>query len=358
MTISPKTVPEDATRKRWHAGRRVCWPLLVMVGLCAGGARADSLVSRGTPAPDLTLTTLGGETVHLAELRGRAVVLLFGELFNANSVAASKDVATLLARPGMAQFGAAVYLIVTQPASAMDLRSDAEQKGVTLPILHDPQRRAYAAYRVVVLPSLVVIGGDGIVALPCAGYPLDFQDIVADTLMYLAGQLSEPEFNRRRAATTQPALPAAHVRAVRLAALGRQLARRGSEELAISTYRDALALHADCVPARIGLGNSLLIQRDLEEAETQFRRALDRAPESLEAALGLIHIQIRRGGEELQAAAEQVREWLRKRPNDARVLYIAARVAEKLGDVDAALGHYKRAAELLLEGQQRRWNLE
>jgi hypothetical protein len=68
----------------------------------------------------------------------------------------------------------------------------------------------------------------------------------------------------------------------------------------------------------------------------------------------LISIQTARGGDELKAAKERVAELLQKLPNDARVLYHAAVVAEKSGDMDTALGQYKRATEILLYGPQRK----
>jgi tetratricopeptide (TPR) repeat protein len=132
------------------------------------------------------------------------------------------------------------------------------------------------------------------------------------------------------------------------------LARRGADDLATSSFQDAIALNPDCLPARIGLGTCLFFRGELAEAETHFLHALSTAPDSVEASLGLISIQTVRGGEELKAAQERVNDLLRKLPNDARVLYYAAVVAEKSGDANTALGQYKRAAEVLLYGPQRK----
>ena len=78
------------------------------------------------------------------------------------------------------------------------------------------------------------------------------------------------------------------------------------------------------------------------------------APGSVDAALGMVSIQVGRGGDELNAAQEQITKLLQRLPNDGRILYHAALVAEKSGDMDSALGHYKRAATILLYGQQER----
>ena len=338
--------------------RRILFSLLIALGLCGGVSHADSLVPRGRPAPDLALSTLTGETVQLENLKGRIVLLLFGELYNSNSLAASRDIATVLGEPGMADIDASAYIVITQKGAAAELAADAEKKGVTLPILHDPDRRSFTSYRVMVLPSLVVIDAAGTSVLPCAGYPLDFRDLVSDALSHAAGRLSEEAFNRRRATATQPAVPESQVRAKRLTALGKQLARRGSEQLAIDRFAEAIALHADCIPARIGLGRCLLNQRDLAKAEAQFQHVLRVEPESVEASLGLAHIQARRGGDELRSAEKRLRALLSRRPDDPGVLYGAAVIAEKSGDMDTALTYYKQAAAILLYGERRRWNVE
>lgn len=318
-------------------------------------ARTKSLVPAGEPAPDLTLVTLEGQPVRLADYRGRPVLLLFGELYNANSVDAAGDISAVLDSPPMSEIEVSAFLIITQDAPSAQLAAEAATKGITLPILHDPQRRVFAAYHVIVLPSLVVIDPAGRVALPCAGYPLDFQDLVTDALFFTAGQLTEEQFSRRRAAAMPPAESSASGRAKWLSALGEQLASRGSTELALGKFREALRLDPDCVPALIGLGTLMLNTRNLPESEEHFRLALELAPESVDATLGLVQIEAIRGGAELRTARERLIDLLRRRPGDPRVRYLAGLVAERTGDTDAALGYYRRAAELLLYGREIRW---
>jgi len=345
---------------RAHALRILTYALSGVLAASIGGTRVRgaSLIPKDKPAPDFTLRTLDGQTVRLSGLKGRVVLLLFGELYNRNSINACKDVAAVLARPAMTDIKTSAYLLITQKTPAADLLAEAKKKGVALPILHDDGRRTFATYRVMVLPSLMVIDPEGATVLPCAGYPLDFQDMVADAILFATGRLSGKEFDRRRTTTTMPAAPESHVRAVRLAALGQQLAKRGSEELAISNFRHAIALDPDCISARVGLGTCLLNRRNLAEAEKQFLHVLGINSESVEASVGLIHIQVIRGGGELTSAKDRLGELLRKRPNDPKVVYLAGIVAEKTGDAGSALGYYKRAAELLLYGRQQRWELK
>ena len=247
-------------------GRVLLRALIVVLAVGIGAGYADSLVPTGGTAPHFALGTLDGDTVRLADLKGRTVLLLFGELYNPNSVAACNDLAAVLARPTMGNVNASPFLIVTQQASAADLLAEAKRKGVTLTVLHDEGRRAFASYRVVVLPSLVVVDGEGMTVLSCVGYPLDFQDMVADAILHAVGKLSDREFARRRTGTTRPAVSEVQVRALRLAALGEQLARRGSEELAISNFQSALGENPGLTQTWLTLGNAQFASGQLGEA--------------------------------------------------------------------------------------------
>ncbi|UCG32028.1 MAG: redoxin domain-containing protein [Phycisphaerales bacterium] len=324
-------------------------------GIAMASARTESLVPAGEPAPELTLATLEGPSVRIADHRGRPVVLLFGELYNTNSVEAASDISTVLHGPPMSELNVSTFLIITQDAPAAQLAAEAADKGITLPILHDPQRHSFAAYHVIVLPSLVVIDPTGLVTLSCPGYPLDFQDLVTDALFFAAGQLTEEQFSRRRAAATLAEGPEGPGRARWLSALGEQLATRGSAEMALSKFQEALEIDPDCIPAHIGLGTLMLNSRNLPRSEEHFRYALGLEPGSVDAALGLVQIEALRGGAELESAHQRLLDLLRRRPDDPRVRYLAGFVAERMGDTDAALGYYRRASELLLYGRELRW---
>lgn len=326
--------------------------LLAAVLLRPTLASAGSLVPKGRPAPNLLLTTLEGEAVNLAELRGRIVLLLFGELYNKNSVAACRDLSHVLASPPISEPQIAAYMVVTQDVPAAELTEEAKRLEVTIPILHDLARRTFASYEVMVLPSLVVIDPQGVVAMPCAGYPMDFEGLVSDAILLASGGLSANEFERRRTPTTVPGGSEAQTRALRLASLAEELAKRGSDELAIGKFREALALDPDCLAARAGLGHCLLGRGELAEAEAQFQHVLGASPDSVDGGVGLIRVQIIRGGSELRSAEDRLHALLLKHPNDPKVVYLAGVVAEKSGDSGAALGRYKKAAELLLYGPQ------
>ena len=59
-------------------------------------------------------------------------------------------------------------------------------------------------------------------------------------------------------------------------------------------------------------------------------------------------------GQAMKSASDRLRQLLSRRPDNAKVVYLSGLVAEKSGDTESALGHYKRAAELLLSDLQTR----
>jgi tetratricopeptide (TPR) repeat protein len=246
----------------------------------------------------------------------------------------------------------AAFMVVTQDSPAAALSEEAGRAGIPLPILKDPGRMTFAAYEVMVLPSLVVVDPQGIVAMPCAGYPMDFRDLLSDAILLATGGLSADEFERRRGAAPASAGSETSARALRLAMLGDELARRGRDELATVKFQEALAIDPNCLAARIGLGESGLARGDLAQAEAHFQQVLLNHPDSVEGAVGLIRVQLIRGGTEVGAAEERLRALLLKHPNDPKVVYLAGVAAEKAGDAAAALGRYRKAAELLLYGQE------
>ena len=114
--------PRNARSMTRTVGRLALVPALIVAwGVVVTTARADSLVPTGTPAPALALPTLAGETIRLADLKGRVVLLLFGELYNSNSVAACRDLVEITAQPATAGLELSAYLIVTQKAPAAEL---------------------------------------------------------------------------------------------------------------------------------------------------------------------------------------------------------------------------------------------
>jgi tetratricopeptide (TPR) repeat protein len=300
---------------------------------------APILVRVGEPPPEIDLRTIDDNPFVLSEQRGRTTVLVFGELYNENTLAACADLQEFLREPPADPVGVGVYLVVSQRVPVQELRDTARSCGVSIPIVHDLDREAMGRYQVRVMPSVVVVDPAGDASFVCSGYPIDFVDMIVDAVYLAEGKLSEAQYQQRRNAASRPAESPGHERAVRLTLLGQQLVRRGSLALAQRSFRDAIDIDPVYVPARVALADALLAQEDLVAAEAQYREALRVVPGSLDATLGLIGIEVSRGGEELETARHRLSRLAEAHPRDPRIAYLMGLVAERMNDNDAALGH-------------------
>lgn len=141
---------------------------------------------------------------------------------------------------------------------------------------------------------------------------------------------------------------------------GLALERSGEREQALARYREAAALDAKNFDTQFALARTLLALHQPAEAETAFRAALERKPDSAPARLGLAESLLAQ--EKLEAAATELTAYLTAEPGDhASRLELAAlyldlsRFAEALAELDrvAAAGeanaklHRMRAATLI-----------
>ncbi len=79
------------------------------------------------------------------------------------------------------------------------------------------------------------------------------------------------------------------------AQLGEEYRRGGNFHEAIATCRAGLAIHPGYLSARLTLGRALFETDDLDGAEAELARVLQRAPQNLAALRGLADINYRRG---------------------------------------------------------------
>jgi tetratricopeptide (TPR) repeat protein len=90
--------------------------------------------------------------------------------------------------------------------------------------------------------------------------------------------------------------------------------KEGLQEEAIQICREGLITHPTCTSARVVLGRALLEQGSLVEAEAEFRRVLDQAPDNLVALRLLGDLSVRR--DEPAEARTYYERALRLNPGD------------------------------------------
>ncbi|MCG3180770.1 MAG: hypothetical protein BIFFINMI_03133 [Phycisphaerae bacterium] len=322
---------------------------LLWLALPATPAGAVTHLKRGDAADPVALSDLDGKQVSTADLKGRTLILVFGELYHPRTRDLCTQIATILKDGRLADQKIASILIVAQDAKPDELKAEMGDIHWPAIILHDAGRKAFGDYRVAVLPSLVVVDPEGKVVHAMAG-PVDrLADVLTDALLLSAGKLSAERFEQTLHPQPTTAPSEESERSERFTQLARQLARRGMDDLAAEKYAEALSLDPGHESAHLGLGLLLLRQRRLAQAEERFRLVLLSDPQSQEAVLGLAYVQTLRGGAELAAAEKSVRDLLAKSPSQPRAHYLLGLICEQRHQTDKAAASFKRAAELLLE---------
>jgi Tfp pilus assembly protein PilF/peroxiredoxin len=337
----------DKRTRRFLAGLAV-----VLLGLLAVvSSRGVTQLKQSMEAPGFKLKDTAGTEVALADLKGKIVVVIFGELYHDKTVDGCRQIETVLKDERLRGVEIVPLLITAQEAKAEDFKLEAAGK-VSMMVLRDTERKAFGDYQVTAMPSVVVVDKEGKVVSAVAGLIPQFSDIVSDSLMLAAGKLSNEQFLKARAPQFQAAPDDTVVRAQRIALLAKQLGLRGMDDLAVEKFNEALKLDPHQLDGRVDYGNLLLKRQRLAEAEAQFRAALAVQANSLPATLGLAFVQAQRGGPELDAAEKTVRDILMKNPTQARAHYLLGTILQTRGKMDDAAASFKKAAQLLLEQSQ------
>ena len=165
-----------------RAARAVLAAALLLSG-CAPPRDAGPVL--GKEAPSYAAATLAGDSVSLASLRGRVVLLNFWATWCAPCRHETPFLQALYeARKddGLVVVGASL----DTGDAREQVRSFVEEYGVTYPILLDPQMRGMDAYRVLGLPATFLLDRDGVLRWmrfgPVSETDLDFLSALDSTL--------------------------------------------------------------------------------------------------------------------------------------------------------------------------------
>lgn len=325
--------------------RCVVTPIALVVAVVLS-LPASGSPTRGVLAPDIRLNDLNGIQVSTADLTPRTLVLIFGTLPHEGVQRACTQV--LDAVHDHRLIGDVVVPILVVPDLMVSQPRSSEEMPSRLPAitLHDPDREAFKAYKVVVVPTVVVVSARGQVVNAIAGYNPRFHEMLMSSLLFAAGRESRAEFERVVDAKVQQVGPNT-VRAARLTQMGDELMEAGLFGWAASRYSEACLLDPTCSASAIGAGAAMLRLRQYDDAVERIGSVLAWAPDSTEAKLGLAEVEFRRGGDVVKLEAE-LQAMIEACPTHAGAHRLLGELLERRGDTTGAIGAYRRAADLAL----------
>ncbi|MDH3817430.1 MAG: redoxin domain-containing protein [Myxococcales bacterium] len=172
MTGPDPTEPVTKEPRKW-----IHWLVtaMVFVALYAWMTRGNASPLMGEPAPDLTLAIAagaesGGPTkVTLSEMGGQVVVLDFW----ASWCGACRRTTPVLneLNAEFAERGVAFYAVNVEPIDRQRLQAAHTAFGTEFPSLHDRAGTVQRRYAVKMLPTVIIVGQDGIVCWASTGVP-------------------------------------------------------------------------------------------------------------------------------------------------------------------------------------------
>jgi cytochrome c biogenesis protein CcmG/thiol:disulfide interchange protein DsbE len=160
--------------------------LLALLGLLGFGLirTQQGPVGVGSTAPDFTLTTFDGETIHLQELRGRIVVVNFWASW---CKPCEQEAAALEEAHRRLQEEGVFFLGVDYVDTEREARAYLERFDITYPNGPDLGTRISQAFRIRGVPETYVIGPDGVLTWVKIG-PFESLDEILDAVDTARGQ--------------------------------------------------------------------------------------------------------------------------------------------------------------------------
>ncbi|MDA8212392.1 MAG: TlpA disulfide reductase family protein [Clostridia bacterium] len=122
----------------------------------------------GYPAPDFTLTDLGGKTVSLSDLRGEPVYLNFWATWCPPCREEMPDIQQVYTEKGQQVRFLAVNLTGTEK-SVQGVREFLSAGGYTFPVLLDEDNAVAEQYQVRAIPTSIFIDAAGVITYRYAG---------------------------------------------------------------------------------------------------------------------------------------------------------------------------------------------
>lgn len=309
-------------------------------------AQPEPAVITQSPLDEIVLQDLDGRDVRLIDLTGRPLILVFGEVDHSRTRQACDELASLLATPEMRGTNALSVLITTRAGTAV---GEGEQEFV-MPErrLLDPDRDAFGAFHVIVMPTIVVLDMEGIRVHSMPGFVPRMSETVLASVRFARGEITSQEFDEVLNPYAQVEQTDDQKHAARLVLMAEELQTHGMFDLALESFNQAITLDPEQVGALIGLGRVWSEKKEPDKAIVQYLAALKIQPDSIDAQLGIAFIQLELGAEEADKAYRTAGKLAESSPNDPRVHFLLGTIHDRHGRCELACESFKRCSELLL----------
>lgn len=183
MSETERPISESSENNSAHSRSSVRWKMTALVVILIiffiilavfmlGRAGVSvKIIGEGDSAPDFTLSSIDGSDIRLSDYRGRVVMIHFWATWCPPCVEEMPTLERLQGSLNRRDFE--ILAISVDEGGAPAVTSFMKQKGLTLPVLLDPNRKVASLYGTFKFPETYVVDRNGIVRLKAIG-PMDW----------------------------------------------------------------------------------------------------------------------------------------------------------------------------------------
>lgn len=303
-------------------------------------------VPEGEPAPNFSLTSLGGEGLSLSENGGKVTVLIYWRADHKRSRQALKD-----ADDVMKKLKGKDIRVITVVAGTDDLemiKSTLAENNMDFPVAVDQTRQFYSDYGIRVYPTTVIVDKKGLISHSIPSHPLTYKKLLEGYVKKALGEIDESKLNDMLSPHNEE-VDKTHQEALRLYNLGKKFTENGMIELAVNSVRKSIEVRPDLLDSHLLLGFLYLEMKEPDSAFETFNTALALDAHSNDAKTGLGGSLIMKG--ELDKAIEVLNEATVANPYAQMTYYELGKAYELKGENEKSMRMYKKAIEKIIHKQ-------
>ena len=314
--------------------------ILTLVPLSSSLARP----LEGRITTNFILKDLAGRELALKDFRGKIVVLVFGELYQQNTLKAIQDVKKILSEKRSYRESVEVLIIISERRKPKEYLKVKRGLEIPYPILLDDQRKVYAQYEIIAIPTTFVIDRDGKLVAGLPSYTIAYYDQMDAEVGYILGEVEKEELESVLHPKT--AAPKTNGKIERYLSLAENLRRRGSYNSAIESYQKVLKRNPNVIEAHLGMGAIYLAKAKPDKAEEVFQQVLKDNPDNPAALKGMAQVYLLR--DDIDKAEELLKKVLSSNYTDEDFFYVMGELYEKKGNLKEAIHYYKKNCQKLM----------
>jgi tetratricopeptide (TPR) repeat protein len=301
-------------------------------------------VEQGGEIPAVQLQKVDGGSFSLSPsaVKGKGLILLFWGADTDVKKKRAIEIMEILNGVAESYEEIKVVAINAQKNRSETIHEVISQVNPQYPVLLDEGNDAYNAFGLFVVPSILVVNGEGLIKTGF-GYSNTIEDKIDTEILLLLGKISEQEAKEKLSPEVDKR-SSQEVKALQHLRLGIRMENMGMLDKAKEEYARAVGLF-ELAEAYIRLGALRLEEGDLEGAGKDINKGLALDPDAPDAKIAYARLRVAKG--DLEGVVEDLQMLSFMSPKNHVLHYAIGNAYEAKGEFKNAIKEYKKAYEFL-----------